>query len=186
MKVERDQALKELQQRIKNGNLLKHMYAVEAVLVALARHFGEDEDKWALAGLLHDIDYEETAADPESHSIVGAGILEDLGLPADIVYAVKAHNPAHCLTRRSLLDSALHIVDPLTGLIVAAALIHPQKKLAPLDGQFILKRYGERQFARGASRGQIALCREELGLSLEELIDIALRAMQAIAEDLGL
>jgi putative nucleotidyltransferase with HDIG domain len=152
----------------------------------LARRLGGDVEKWALAGLVHDIDYEDTAKQPEQHSLTGAMILEDLGMDADIVYAVKVHNPAHGLERRSLMDSALHIADPLTGLIVAAALIHPEKKLAAIDPQFILNRFGEKQFARGANREQILLCIRELGIELEEFIAIGLDAMQGIAAELGL
>lgn len=184
--MNREQALAAVGSRVQNANLLMHMYAVEAVMKKLARRLGGDENKWALAGLLHDIDYEETAGVPEKHSLAGAKTLAELGLPGDIVYAVKVHNPAHGLPRLSLLDSALHIADPLTGLIVAAALIHPAKKLAPLDPQFILKRYGEKQFARGAKREQISLCTPELGLDLEEFIAIGLEAMQEIAPILGL
>lgn len=184
--MNRQQALQEVQKRVQNANLLKHMYAVEAVMRELARHLGGDEEKWALAGLLHDIDYEETARQPERHSLAGAEILAGLGVDADIVYAVKVHNPAHGLERLSLMDSALHIADPLTGLIVAAALISPQKKLAAIDPQFVLNRFGEKQFARGANREQIALCRPELGIDLEEFIAIGLQAMQAIATELGL
>jgi putative nucleotidyltransferase with HDIG domain len=184
--VDRAQALVEVKKRVKNRNLLKHMYAVEAVMRHLARRLDGDEEKWGLAGLLHDIDYEDTAEQPEKHSLVGAEILDGLGLEQDIVYAVKVHNPAHGLERRSLLDHALHTADPLTGLIVAAALIHPDKKLASIDSQFILNRFGEKQFARGANRDQIASCNEELGINLEEFIEIGLRAMQEVAVDLGL
>lgn len=184
--MNREQALREVKKRVANRNLLKHMYAVEAVMVNLARRLGGDEEKWALAGLLHDIDYEETADQPERHSLVGAEILDGLGVEEDIIYAVKVHNPRHGLGRNSLMDKALHIADPLTGLIVAAALIHPDKKLASIDTTFILNRFGEKQFARGANREQIALCQEELGLDLEEFIGLGLRAMQEIAADLGL
>lgn len=184
--MDRNQALAEVKKRVKNRNLLKHMYAVEAVMRHLAIRLGGDPERWALAGLLHDIDYEETAQHPEKHSLVGADILAELGVDEDLVYAVKVHNPAHGFERLSPLDSALHIADPLTGLIVAAALIHPDKKLAAIDAQFVLKRFGEKQFARGASREQISLCREELGLDLEEFIGLGLEAMQGIADDLGL
>ncbi len=183
--MNRQQALQEVQKRVQNANLLKHMYAVEAVMRELARHLGGDEEKWALAGLLHDIDYEETARQPERHSLAGAEILAGLGVDADIVYAVKVHNPAHGLERLSLMDSALHIADPLTGLIVAAALISPKKTLA-IDPQFVLNRFAEKQFARGANREQISLCHQELGIDLEEFIAIGLMAMQAIAPELGL
>lgn len=184
--MERQAALAELKRRVKNKNLLKHMYAVEAVMGALARHFDADEEQWRLTGLLHDIDYEETAEEPTKHSLVGADILTSLGLPPALIYAVKAHNPAHRLPRPSLLDSALYCADPLTGLIVAAALVHPAKKLAALDGPFILKRFGEKQFARGASREQISRCQQELALDIEEFVVLGLQAMQAIAPVLGL
>ncbi len=184
--VDREQALQQVKKRVKNKNLLKHMYAVEAVMAALARHLDEDEERWALAGLVHDIDYEETADQPDVHSLRGGEILEELGYPDDIVQAVKAHNPAHGLERNSLLDKALHIADPLTGLIVAAALIHPDKKLSAIDTNFVLNRFSEKQFARGANREQISLCSKELGLELDEFVSIGLEAMQGISERLGL
>lgn len=184
--MNRERALTEVKQRVKNKNLLKHMLAVEAVMAGLARRLGQDEEKWALAGLVHDIDYQETADQPEQHSLRGAEILEGLGFASDIVQAVKVHNPAHGLKRESLLDKALHIADPLTGLIVAAALIHPEKKLASIDTGFVLNRFGEKQFARGANREQIALCQTELSLDLEEFIAIGLESMQNISDQLGL
>ena len=151
----------------------------------LARHFGEDEQKWGLAGLLHDIDYDSTKDDPSRHSLEGAVMLEELGLPADVVYAVKVHNEAHGMPRESLLDKALYATDPLTGLIVAGALIRPEKKLAAIDIPFLQKRFHEKAFARGASREQINSC-SELGLSLEEFMGLGLEAMQGIAVEMGL
>jgi predicted hydrolase (HD superfamily) len=116
---------------------------------------------------------------------VGAEILESQGLPEHIVYAVKVHNPYHGLPRKALIDKALYAVDPLTGLIVAAALIHPDKKLASIDSEFVLNRYKEKSFARGADRSVIASC-DELGLSLEEFVSLGLEAMQGISKELGL
>ncbi|ADG83529.1 HDIG domain-containing metalloprotein [Thermincola potens] len=181
----REEALTELKKHVKNKNLLKHMYACEAVMRRLARHFGQDEEKWGLAGLLHDIDYDETKDDPVRHSIVGAEILEQMGLPEDVVYAVKVHNEAHGLPRNSLLDKALHATDPVTGLIVAGALIKPEKKLDAIDVPFLINRFNEKSFARGANREQIASC-SELGLTLEEFFGLALEAMLAIRDELGL
>lgn len=183
--IKREEALKILSQYISNKNLLKHMYAAEAVMGALARHFGEDEEAFRLAGLMHDIDYDETKDDPVRHSLVGGEILAELGFPEKVVYAVKCHNERHGLPRTSLIDKALYATDPLTGLIVAGALIHPEKKLAPLDVSFLVNRFYEKSFARGANREQIASC-SELGLSLEEFIAIGLEAMKAIHEELGL
>ncbi|MBE3581842.1 MAG: HDIG domain-containing protein [Thermoanaerobacteraceae bacterium] len=181
----REEALRLLKKHIKNLNLLKHCLAVEAVMRALARHLGEDEEKWGLAGLLHDIDYEATKDHPHRHSLVGGDMLEQEGMEPEIVYAVKAHNEIHGLPREDRLSQALYATDPLTGLIVAAALIRPEKKLAPVDVPFLLNRYQEKSFARGAKREQIAACRE-LGLSLEEFLRIGLEAMKGIAGELGL
>lgn len=185
IKMNRDEAYKLVKEKIKQRNLVKHCLAVEAVMRRLAERFNEDVEKWGLAGLLHDIDYEETADDPEKHSLLGAEMLSDLGLDDDIVYAVKAHNHAHGLPRKSLMDKALYASDPLTGLIVAAALIHPDKKLASIDTEFVINRYGEKSFARGADRDVIASC-SEMGLELKEFIGLSLEAMQGISDDLGL
>ncbi len=185
MTLDRQQALAMVKTHVKTKNLVKHMLATEAVMKALAKRLGEDEEKWALVGLLHDIDYDETAHDPDRHSIVGAEMLEKAGLPADMVQAVKAHNERHGVPRESRLDRALYAVDPLTGLLVAAALIHPARKLSAIDVGFVLNRFKEASFARGASRDQIRAC-SEVGLSLEDFIDIGLGAMQEIAPDLGL
>ncbi len=183
--MERDAALAELKRHVKNKNLLKHMYACEAVMRRLARHFSEDENKWGLGGLLHDIDYDETKDDPVSHSMVGAEMLQQLGLPEDIVYAVKVHNDAHGLPRKSLMDKALYATDPVTGLIVAGALIRPEKKLAAVDISFLVNRFNEKSFARGANREQIASC-SELGMELEDFLGLSLEAMQDISKELGL
>ncbi|KNZ69991.1 metal dependent phosphohydrolase [Thermincola ferriacetica] len=181
----REEALTELKKHVKNNNLLKHMYACEAVMQRLARHFGQDEEKWGLAGLLHDIDYDQTKDDPVRHSLVGAEILEQMGLPEDVVYSVKVHNDAHGLPRNTLLDKALYATDPVTGLIVAGALIKPEKKLDAIDVPFLINRFNEKSFARGANREQIASC-SELGLTLEEFFGLALEAMLAIRDELGL
>ena len=181
----REEAYQLVKKKIKQRNLVKHCLAVEAVMKGLAEYFNQDTEKWGLVGLLHDIDYEETSSDPGRHSIVGAELLAELGLPEDMVYAVKVHNGVHGLPRKSKLDQALYASDPLTGLIVAAALIHPAKKLHSIDADFVCKRYAENSFARGADRDVIASC-SEMGLGLEEFIGLALTAMQGISAELGL
>lgn len=183
--MNRDEALSLLKKNLKNKNLFNHSLAVEAVMRRLAEHFNEDVEKWGLAGLLHDIDYDRTKDDPARHSMEGAEMLAGLGLPDDIVYAVKVHNDRHGLPRLSLMDKALFATDPLTGLIVAGALIRPEKKLAAIDVPFLLKRFSEKAFARGANRETIKAC-SETGLSLEEFMGIGLEAMQGIAEELKL
>ncbi|MEO0137570.1 MAG: HDIG domain-containing metalloprotein [candidate division WOR-3 bacterium] len=179
----RNDALNLVTEKLKNKNLVKHCLAAEACLRALARHFGEDEDKWGLAGLLHDIDYEETLNDPSHHGIIGGELLEKKGVEPEIIYAIKVH--AGHLTPQSRLDWALFATDPLTGLIVASALMHPDKKLSALDTNFVLRRFKEKRFAAGANREQILTCKN-LGLELEEFVGICLDGMKSISNDLGL
>jgi len=153
---------------------------------ALARRFNEDEEKWGLAGLLHDIDYEKVKDDMSQHSLVGAKMLEDLGLDKDICQAVKVHNEAHGIAPETLMEKALFAADPLTGLIVAAALVLPSKKIKDLTADNVLNRFKEKAFARGANREIIGKCEELLGLGLEEFTKIGLGAIQEIDSDLGL
>lgn len=183
--MKREEALQILKKNLKNKNLVSHCVAAEVVMKRLAQHFGEDEEKWALAGLLHDIDYDETKDQPERHSLLGAQMLEELGLPGDVVYAVKVHNERHGLPRTSLMDRALYAADPTTGLVVAGALIKPEKKLSAIDVPFLVNRMNEKSFARGANREQIRAC-SDLGLSLEEFLGLSLEAMQGASEQLGL
>ena len=182
--MDRTTALSLLTANVKNKNLVKHCLACEAVLAALAQHFGEDEQTWRLAGLLHDLDYDQTADSPETHGCIAAKMLEEAGLDSGIVHAVLAH--ADKAPRESRLDKALWVVDPLTGLIVAAALIRSEKKLSAIDAQFVINRMKEKSFARGANRDQIKACETELGLPLEQFVDISVKAMQEISGELGL
>ncbi len=178
-----DDAKEILKEYVTNKNLVKHMVATEACMKRLARHLGEDEDRWALAGLLHDIDYEKTKEDPSKHGIISAEILREHGIEDEILDAIIAHSGNS--ERRSRMDHALYAVDPLTGLIVACALMHPDRKLASLDKEFVMRRFKEKRFAQGADRDQIKKC-EELGLSLEEFVDLCLAAMTGVASELGL
>jgi putative nucleotidyltransferase with HDIG domain len=179
----REEAIELVQEKVSNKNLQKHMLATEAVMKSLARHLGEDEAVWGLTGLLHDLDYDETAKNFPRHGIMTAEMLEGTDVPEEAIYAIKSH-PGH-FPRKSLMDRALYAVDPVTGLIVAAALMHPTKKLKNIDVDFVRRRFKEKRFAAGADRDQIRSC-EELGLSLEDFIIIALNAMQEIDVELGL
>lgn len=183
MVFNRETALSELKARVKNVNLLKHMYASEACLRRLAVHFRADEELWGLAGLVHDIDLEIVAGDMDRHAIEGAGILKELGAPAEITDAVLAHNNKK--PPESVLEKALFAADPLTGLIVACALMHPSKKISNLDKEFVLKRFKEKRFAAGASREQIKSA-ETLGISLDQFIVICLAGMTGVSGELGL
>ncbi len=184
-RMDREQALTELKARIKHNNLIKHSLAVESIMRKLASLFRENVEVWGLAGLLHDIDYERTADEPSMHSIIGADILENLGVEQEIIYAVKAHNPYHGIERKRKLDKALYCADPVSGLITAAALILPSKRLADVTAQFTMRKMSEKSFAKGANRDQIRSC-SELGLSLENFIETSLMAMQEISDQLGL
>lgn len=183
--MQREEALKLMQKNIKQQNLRKHCLAVEAVMAELADYFNKDELNWRLAGLLHDIDYEETAEMPKKHSQLGADKLAEIGLEKKIVDAVRAHNGIHQLPRKTLMAKALYAADPLTGLIVASALIHPEKKLKALDTEFILNRYRDSSFAKGADRDVIASSKD-LDLELKEFVELALKAMQNISAELEL
>lgn len=152
---------------------------------ALARHLDEDEEEWGLTGLLHDIDVELTGGDMSSHSKLGADLAREMGASEAMAHAILCHNEAHGVPRETKLDKALFCVDPLTGLITAAALVRPDKKLAGLEAKSVLKRFKEKSFAAGASREQISLC-SEIGLELGEFIELGLKAMQEISSDLGL
>ncbi len=179
----RDEALKLVNEKVSNKNLRKHMLATEAVMRRLARHFEEDEELWGLTGLLHDLDYDQTKDDFPRHGLVTAEMLSDTDVPEEAIYAIKSH-PGH-FPRKSLLDKALYAADPITGLIVAAALMHPTKKLKNVDVDFVLHRFKEKRFAAGANRDQIKSC-EEFGVSLRDFVSLALEAMQGIDEALGL
>jgi len=181
--MERKQALELVREQVKNKNLIKHMLAVEAVMKRLAPRFGGDPETWALAGLLHDLDYDSTADDFENHGRMTVKMLEGYDVSEEVKYAIKSH-PGH-FPRKSSMDKALYAADPITGLIVAATLMHPSKKLVNVDPKFIKRRFNEKRFAAGANRDQIRSC-EELGMPLDEFISESLKAMQAVSSDLGL
>jgi putative nucleotidyltransferase with HDIG domain len=181
--LNREEALELVSSKVKNDRLVKHMLAVEAVMRGVAMRLGEEEGRWALAGLIHDLDYDETAKTPEQHGKVGAEYLRQMEVDEDIVRAVESH--VGLISRDTPMEKALYAADPLTGLVVAAALMHPSKSLGGLDVEFVLNRFKEKRFAAGADRDQIRSC-EELGLSLEEFVGIGLKSMQDISDTLGL
>jgi hypothetical protein len=183
--MQRAEALELVTQRIDNRNLVNHCIAAEIIMEALARHFDlpdEEVARWGLAGLLHDLDYAQTADDFERHAVVTADELRGT-VDDEIVHAILAH--ADKAERATLMDTALYAADPATGFIVAAALVRPDKSLAGVEVRSLLKRWKEKAFARGASREQMAAC-EEMGLERAEFLGIALEAMQDRASEIGL
>ena len=181
--MDREKAIELVNENVKTGNLRKHMIAAEACMRELATRLKEDPDEWAMAGLLHDLDYDRTVNDFPKHGFVTEQILEGQGVSQKIINAIKAHTGNTEIS--SSLDLALYAVDPLTGLIVAAALMHPTKKLANVDVAFVMNRFKEKRFAAGADRDQIRKC-EGLALTLEEFVGVCVDAMKGVAEELGL
>ena len=181
----REEALDSIKANIENKNLIKHMLATEAIMRALARRFGEDEEEWGLTGLLHDIDMELTEGDMSTHSRLGADLARELGASEAMAHAILCHNQAHGIPMETRLDKALCCADPLTGLVIAAALVRPDKKLAGVETKSVGKKFKEKSFATGANREQIAKC-AELGIELDEFLELGLEAMKGIAPSLGL
>lgn len=184
--MNRENVFNLLKENLKNQNLIKHSLAVEAAMMELAKYFGEDEEKWGICGLVHDIDYEKTKKDPNLHSKVGSEMLKSLGFDQEICEAVLTHNEVHGILPKTKMAKALFCLDPLTGLIVAATLVLPSKKISDLKVENVLNRFKEKSFAKGANREIIKMCEEYLGISLEKFVEITLKAMQKISDQLGL
>ena len=175
-----------MEEHLSDDNLRKHCLASAAVLRGLAARLGQDQDQWALAGLLHDLDYDQTHQDMARHGLVTAEILEPLGLDPEIITAIKAHNAENLgVERASQLDYALTCGETITGLVVATTLVYPDKKLASVKPKSIVKRMKEKAFARGVNRDQVLMC-EKLGLTMPEFAALAVDSMRAISDDLGL
>ncbi|NLN28003.1 MAG: HD domain-containing protein [Firmicutes bacterium] len=150
---------------------------------AYAKRFGEDEERWAVTGLLHDMDYEKHP-DMSEHPKVGVAALRELGYPEDVLNAILGH--ASLVPRDTLLAKALYAVDELTGFITAVALVRPSKKLAEVTLKSVKKKWKDKAFARGCDRDEMARGAEELGVPLDEHIAFVLAAMQEQADLLGL
>ncbi|MBM3899226.1 MAG: HDIG domain-containing protein [Gemmatimonadetes bacterium] len=173
-----------------NVSLRRHMLAVEAAMRAYASHFGEDVERWGLAGLLHDFDYERfpndaQAADAE-HPSEGVRHLRTLGYPDDICQAILGHAPFTGVARESQMAKALFAVDELCGLITAAALVRPSKSVMDLEASSVRKKLKDKAFARGVSREDVVNGAAELGVELEAHIAFVIEAMRGIAPTLGL
>lgn len=186
MSISRKRAVELLEQYIQNPRMRNHCYASEAVLRALASQLGEDEDKWGMAGLLHDLDVEVTNADPKVHGLKTEELLKDEDIDAGIIQAIRMHNEeATGLERSTLFEHALAAGETITGLIVATALVYPDKKLASVKPKSIVKRMKQKAFAASVSREKILEC-EKIGIPLNEFAELSLNAMRTISDRLGL
>ena len=182
----RDDADRLLKEYVKNERMLNHCYAAEAVMRSLARRFGEDEEKWGVAGLLHDIDIEVTDADLSRHGLEAQKILSAKGLDAEVVDAIVMHNEtASGRKRETRLQHALAAAETITGLIVATALVYPDKKLASVKTKSVVKRMKEKAFAASVNRDIIMEC-ETVGIPLNEFAELSIAAMLEISDRLGL
>jgi putative nucleotidyltransferase with HDIG domain len=173
-----------------SDSLRKHMLAVEAAMRAYARKYGEDEERWGLAGLMHDFDYErypnaEHSA-TEEHPAEGVRVLRECGYPEDILQAILGHAVYTGVTRETRMAKALFAVDELTGLITATALVKPSRSVHEVEAKSGRKTMKDKAFARGVSREDVLLGASELGVDLDEHIQFVIEAMRGSADELGL
>lgn len=187
--LSRDQAWELLISKMQNQNLRRHCLSVEVVMRALAMHFEASAEKWGIVGLLHDGDYELVKDQPTRHTLLMHEWLVELGeTDEEVLSAILSHNYAHTGQNppKNNLEWSLYCSDELTGLIVAVALVMPDKKLASVTVESIMKKWDQKSFAAGAHRDQIAQCEDKLGIKLPEFIGLSLSAMQSIDKLLGL
>jgi uncharacterized protein len=186
MNISRENAVNHLKKYIKNEKLLQHCYSSEVVMIALAAKLNEDENKWGLAGLLHDIDVEVTNGDPKTHGLVAVNILKEIDLDNEIIDAIKMHNEESTgLKRVSLFQHALAAGETITGLITATALVYPGKKIAEVKPKSIVKRMKEKAFAASVNRDTIMEC-EKIGIPINDFAEICLNAMKRISDLINL
>lgn len=193
--MNRDEAYKLLCEMIQNPNLRRHGLAVEAIMRALHNYLKEkhpempdqfDEEEWAVVGMLHDADYELVEKDPSRHTLITEEKLKELGVSSRVTEAIKAHHHGIKESRDNILESAVYAADDTSGLITAVSLVQPEKKLATVTVESLMKKFKQNSFAAGARREQILACEEELHIPLQEFLAISLKAMQGVSSELGL
>lgn len=186
--ITKDKAIELLHSKMESVNLRKHCYAVAAVMMSLANHFGEDEEKWGVVGLLHDGDYEFTKEDPANHAKLMADWVRETGEDdKELLEGIESHGWFHQgKLPKTKMQWSLFCSDELTGLITAVTLVRPEKKISLVTVDNILSKWSQKSFASGVKREDVEHCEKELGIPLNEFIQIALSAMQGISEELGL
>jgi len=186
----RAEALALVQEWTESDSLRKHMLAVEAAMRAYASKFAEDEERWALAGLVHDFDYERFPNlehhPTEGHPSHGVRVLRERGYPEDVLTAVLGHATYCNKPRESLMAKTLFAVDELTGLITATALVKPNRSLHEVEAKSVRKKMKDKAFARGVNRDDVINGAAELGVELDSHIEFVIAAMRSRAADLGL
>jgi putative nucleotidyltransferase with HDIG domain len=181
----RDEALAILHEFTKSDSLRKHAYGVEAVMRGFADKNGEDAQKFALVGLLHDFDYEMYPNAPD-HPLKGSEILRSRNFPEEIIYAIQCHADYVGNERRSLMDKAIFALDELTGFIVACTLVKPSRSLSEIEPKSVRKKLKDKAFARSVHREDIYKGVEQLGTDLDELILFVAQALKPVASEIGL
>ncbi|MDQ2889456.1 MAG: HDIG domain-containing protein [Gemmatimonadota bacterium] len=186
----RTAALELMQEYTASESLRKHMLAVEVAMRAYAEHYGDDAERWGLAGLMHDFDYERfpnaKQSATEEHPSEGVRILRSRGYPEDVLDAIMGHAAYTNTPRVSLISRALFAVDELSGLITATALVRPSRSVVDLDTRSVRKKMKDRAFARGVNREDVIQGAAELGIELDEHIAFVIGALQRSADSIGL
>jgi len=183
--MNREEAIRLVRENVSNKKIVLHMIAVSAIMKALAKKLGGDEKLWELAGLLHDIDYERTKKDPKRHGLEAESILGDK-VSSEIIRAIKAHNFENTgVAPETDLEKALIAADAVSGLIIASALVMPNKKIEEVKIETLEKKFKQKDFARNVSRDRIRFC-EQIGMPLKEFFETSLKALQEISDELGL
>ena len=183
--ISRDESLALLDKYLTDEKLLKHSYAVEAIMRAMAITLKEDEELWGLTGLLHDLDFDYTRSEPDKHANMTADILQEL-VPESMIDAIKGHNYRHTShVPTTSLDKALIAADALSGLIIASALVMPSKKLKEVKVKTLRDKFKDTSFARGCDRKKIGLC-VDVGLEVRPFLSLGLKALKKIHTPLGL
>ena len=185
--ITRTQAFELLKKHITGTFMINHHLGAEVVMRAFAAKFGDDPELWGICGLLHDMDWEYTKDTPHEHTKKAAEILRVEGVDEIIIHAVQAHHPsASGVQPSNLMEQCLYTTEELTGLMIACALVQPDKKMANVKAESVMKKLKDKAFARGVNREIVGKAPEVLGMSMEEVIAISLAAMQSIASQIGL
>jgi putative nucleotidyltransferase with HDIG domain len=181
----REEAFSLLKKYNKNEALIKHALAVEAVMRYFARKFGQDEEKWGVIGLIHDLDYEQF---PEQHCHKTQEILTSENWPADYIRAVVSHGWGICtdVEPKTELEKVLYAIDELTGLVVTTALVRPSRSVMDMKAKSVKKKWKEKSFAAGVNRDVIEKGAGMLGIELSELINDTIMGMREVADEIGL
>ena len=183
--MNRDTTLEFLSGHVQTDVLMKHLLTVEASMRGYARKYREDEDRWAIAGLLHDFDWE-ICPTPESHPTFGAEILREAGYPEDIIRAVLTHGEHTGIPRESLMEHTLFAVDELSGFVRAVALVRPSKSLEEVSPRSVRRKMKDKAFAKDVNRDDIMKGAVELGVDLDEHIEFVVESMKPVSVRIGL